>query len=85
MDRYCSSTLLLGGRTVHSLFKLLVPLLETCASTCNVTLTSKLANMLRAQSLFIIDEASMHLMILQVQTSCLVAKCSFLVFNIRRY
>ena len=52
-----AATLLLGGRTVHSLFKLPVLLLET--STCNVTPTSKLADMLRAQSLFIIDEASM--------------------------
>ena len=52
-----ATTLLLGRRTVHSLFKLPVPLLET--STCNVTPTSKLADMLRVQSLFIIDEASM--------------------------
>ena len=33
------ATLLLGGRTVHSLFKLPVPLLEM--STCNVAPTSK--------------------------------------------
>ena len=45
---------LLLGRTVHSMFKLPNPLLET--STCNVTPASKLADMLRAQSLFIIDE-----------------------------
>ena len=52
-----AATLLLGGCTVHSLFKLPVPLLET--STCNVAPTSKVADMLRAQSLFIIDEALM--------------------------
>ena len=52
-----AATLLLGGRTVHSLFELPVPLLEK--STCNVALTSKVADMLRVQSLFIIDEASM--------------------------
>ena len=51
------ATLLLGECTVHSLFKMPVPLLET--STCNVAPTSKVADMLRAQSLFIIDEALM--------------------------
>ena len=50
-------TLLIDGCTVHSLFKLPVPLLDT--SMYNVKPTSKLADFLRKQSLFIIDEASM--------------------------
>ena len=52
-----AATLLAGGRTVHNLFKLPVPILDT--STCNVTPTSKHAEYLRSVSLFIIDEASM--------------------------
>jgi hypothetical protein len=52
-----AATLLRGGRTVHSLFKLPVPILDT--STCNVTPTSVHAAMLRSVTLFIVDEASM--------------------------
>ena len=52
-----AATLLIGGYTVHSLFKLPVLLLDT--SICNVKPTSKLADFLRKQSLFIIDVASM--------------------------
>jgi hypothetical protein len=52
-----AATLLKGGRTVHSLFKLPVPILET--STCNVTPTSIQAKLLRSITMFIIDEASM--------------------------
>jgi len=50
-------TLLIGGRTVHSLFKLTVPLLDT--SSCNVSLTSSYNAMLSEVSLFIVDESSM--------------------------
>ena len=52
-----AATLMVNGRTVHNLFKLPVPIVET--STCNVSPTSKHADILRSQSLFIIDEASM--------------------------
>ena len=52
-----AATLLSCGRTVHSLFKLPVPLLDT--SCCNITPTSNYAAMLREVSLFIVDEASM--------------------------
>ena len=52
-----AATLLKGGRTVHNLFKLPVPVLDT--STCNVKPTSKHAAFLRNVVLFIIDEASM--------------------------
>ena len=52
-----AANLMFDGRTVHSLFKLPVPVLET--STCNVSPTSTQADMLRRQDLFIIDEASM--------------------------
>ena len=45
------------GRTVHSLFKLPVPVVDT--SSCNVSPTSEHANVLRNQNMFIIDEASM--------------------------
>ena len=49
--------MLSGGQTVHSLFKLPVPITDT--STCNVQPTSKQAAKLREITLFIIDEASM--------------------------
>jgi hypothetical protein len=52
-----ASTLLRYGRTVHNLFKLPVPVLDT--STCNVTPTSDHATMIRALDLILIDEASM--------------------------
>jgi hypothetical protein len=52
-----AGTLLKGGRTVHNLFKLPVPILDT--SVCNVKPTSSHATYLRSVSLFIIDEASM--------------------------
>lgn len=52
-----AATLLKGGRTVHNLFKLPVPILDT--SVCNVKPTSSHADYLRSVSLFIIDEASM--------------------------
>ena len=52
-----AATLLSGGRTLHSLFKLPVPILDT--STCNVAPTSAHAEMLRNIGLFLIDEASM--------------------------
>ena len=52
-----AANLMFDGRTVHSLFKLPVPVLET--STCNVSPTSTQADMLRRQDLFIIDEALM--------------------------
>ncbi|XP_062514143.1 ATP-dependent DNA helicase pif1-like [Corticium candelabrum] len=52
-----AANLLPGGRTVHSLFKLPVPILDT--STCNVKQTSSYAAMLRSMSLIIIDKASM--------------------------
>jgi len=52
-----SATLLTGGKTVHSLFKLPVPVVET--SSCNVSPTSHQADILHNQMLFIIDEASM--------------------------
>jgi hypothetical protein len=52
-----ASTLLIKGRTVHSLFKLPVPLTDT--SVCNVPATSEHANLLRKLDLIILDEASM--------------------------
>ncbi|XP_065907872.1 uncharacterized protein [Dysidea avara] len=52
-----AATLLIGGRTVHSLFKLPVPLLDT--SSCNISPTSNYAAMLREVSLFVVDESSM--------------------------
>ena len=54
-----AATLLTEGRTVHSLFKLPVPVVDT--SSCNVSPTSEHANFLRNQNdiMFIIDEASM--------------------------
>ena len=52
-----ATTLLIRGRTVHSLFKLPVPLLET--STCKISPTFKHAEYLCSTCLIIIDEASM--------------------------
>ena len=53
-----AATLLSGqGRTVHSLFKLPVPVLDT--TTCDVAPTSRHAEFLCQQVAFIIDEASM--------------------------
>ena len=52
-----AAQLLSCGRTLHSLFKLPVPILET--STCNVSPTSNHADMLRKLHLIILDEASM--------------------------
>ena len=52
-----AATLLNGFRTVHSMFKLPVTLLDN--SSCNITPTSNYAAMLRNVSLFIVDEASM--------------------------
>ena len=53
----CAGNLIRLGRTVHNLFKLPVPILET--STCNVTPTSKQAEFIRSLSVILIDEASM--------------------------
>lgn len=52
-----AATLLHSGQTVHSLFKLPVPILDT--STCAIQPTSKQAEKLTSLSLIIIDEASM--------------------------
>ena len=52
-----AATLLSGGRTVHNLFKLPVPIVET--STCHISPTSTHATYLRSVNIFIIDEASM--------------------------
>ena len=52
-----AQTLLPEGRTVHTLFKLPVPVLDT--SSCRVPPTSKQAQLLRNCVAFIIDEASM--------------------------
>ena len=49
-----AATLLMQGSTVHSLFRLPVPILET--SSCNVTPVSKHADMLRQNNLFLFDE-----------------------------
>ena len=54
-----AATLLSGGRTVHTLFRLPVPILET--SVCNIAPTSSHADFLRSVTMFIIDEASMVL------------------------
>ncbi|XP_014670443.1 PREDICTED: uncharacterized protein LOC106811370 [Priapulus caudatus] len=52
-----AATLLTDGRTVHNLFKLPVPILDTSVS--NVKPNSNHADFLRSVTLFIIDEASM--------------------------
>ena len=52
-----AATLLRGGKTLHSIFKLPVPLSET--SVCNVPPNSEQGNFLKQVKVFIIDEASM--------------------------
>ena len=52
-----AGNLLRFGQTMHSLFKLPVPLLET--STCNIKPNSSQARFLRSLSVIFIDEASM--------------------------
>ncbi|XP_047145390.2 ATP-dependent DNA helicase pif1-like [Hydra vulgaris] len=52
-----AATLLKNGCTLHGLFKLPVPILET--STCNVTPNSIHGRFLRQVSLYLLDEASM--------------------------
>ena len=52
-----AATLLHNGKTVHSLFKLPVPVLDN--STCNVKPNSRHAQFLREQHIIIFDEASM--------------------------
>ncbi|XP_065641836.1 uncharacterized protein LOC136071699 [Hydra vulgaris] len=52
-----AATLLKNGCTMHGLFKLPVPILET--STCNVTPNSIHGRFLRQISLYLLDEASM--------------------------
>ena len=52
-----AATLLTRGQTVHSLFKLPVPVTE--CSTCNISPTSQQAAHIKSTALFIIDEASM--------------------------
>ena len=54
-----AAILLKNGVTIHSLFKLPVPVLDN--STCNVKPTSEHAEYLRSQDLFLLDEASMIL------------------------
>ncbi|XP_058732948.1 uncharacterized protein LOC131604533 [Vicia villosa] len=52
-----ASLLLLGGRTVHSRFKISVPTLET--SICNIEKQDDLAELLKMTDLIILDEAPM--------------------------
>ena len=52
-----ASTLLKNASTIHSLFALPVPVLET--SVCNITPESNKGQALRDKSLFLFDEASM--------------------------
>ena len=52
-----AAQLLSSGRTLHSLFKLPVPILDN--STCNISPTTPHAAMLRDLHLIILDEASM--------------------------
>ncbi|XP_057291716.1 ATP-dependent DNA helicase pif1-like isoform X1 [Hydractinia symbiolongicarpus] len=52
-----AATLLPNGKTVHSLFKLPVPVLDGC--TCNIKPNSDHAAFLRRQDIIIFDEASM--------------------------
>ena len=52
-----AATLLKSGKSLHSIFKLPVPLSET--SVCNVAPNTDQANTLRQVKVFIIDEASM--------------------------
>ena len=52
-----AATLLHKGQTLHSFFKLPVPITDGC--TCNIPFASKQANTVKETSLFIIDEVSM--------------------------
>ena len=52
-----ATTLMVDGRTVHNLFKLPVPILDT--SSCSSSPGSSQSALLRSISLFIVDEASM--------------------------
>lgn len=52
-----ASTLLLGGRTLHNVFKLPIPVLEN--SVANVTANSSYGRYINSSSLIIIDEISM--------------------------
>ena len=52
-----AATLLKGGKTIHSLFKLPVPVLDNC--TCNITPTSNHAAFLREKNIIYMNEASM--------------------------
>ena len=52
-----AATLLQGGQTMHSLFKLPVPILDT--SVCIISPTSTYAQRLRETDVFVLDEASM--------------------------
>ena len=54
-----AATLLYKGKTVHSLFKLPVPVVE--GSTCNIKPNSNHAAFLKRQHIIIFDEASMIL------------------------
>lgn len=65
LNRYCiataysgiASTLLINGRTLHNVFKLPIPLLDT--SVANITPNSKQGRYINNASLIIIDEVSM--------------------------
>lgn len=52
-----AAELLEGGRTAHSRFKIPIPILET--STCNISIQSSLAELIRNASIIIWDEAPM--------------------------
>jgi hypothetical protein len=52
-----ASTLLLGGRTLHNVFKLPIPILEN--SVANITANSSYRRYINSSSLIIIDEVSM--------------------------
>lgn len=52
-----ASTLLMGGRTLHSAFKLPIPILDT--STANITPNSSYGRYINPVHLIIIDEISM--------------------------
>ena len=52
-----AAALLYNGKTVHSLFKLPVPVLDNCS--CKIKPNSREADFLRSQNLIIFDEASM--------------------------
>ena len=52
-----ASTTLLGGRTLHNVFKLSIPILEN--SVANITANSSYGRYINSSSLIIIDEVSM--------------------------